>query len=116
MAVFDWSWFDDGSDEPGRRPTKITKMFKNEVWRTYVGTGKGTGRCTACERIIYQDEFEVGHNIAKSKGGLPTLANLRPVCRPCNSAMGTMSIEVYKRRFKGPATKKQPTGAKRKKR
>ena len=50
-------------------------------------------------------DFDVGHNIARAEGGSDNIANFRPICRQCNRGMGTMSIETYKAKLNGPATK-----------
>ena len=98
-----------------RRQTrkKLTKDQRVEVWNKYIGARKAEGPCYVCKRTIHITDFDVGHNIAKSKGGTDNLANFRPICRTCNRSMGTMTIEVYKKKLEGPAVKVAP--AKRKK-
>ena len=108
MALFDF--FDD---PPPRRRTSIKKALRNEVWNKYIGATKTEGPCYGCRRTIHIQDYEVGHNKARAQGGTDNLSNLRPICRPCNRAMGTMSIETYKKRLKGPATKKKPAKKKR---
>lgn len=60
---------------------------------------KTEGKRYVCNRTIHIIDFEVGHNKAVSKGGSDRITNLRPISRSCNRAMGTMSIEVYKRKY-----------------
>ena len=86
----------------------LTKGQRAEVWGMYIGALKAEGPCFVCERTIHITEIEVGHNIAKSKGGTDNFANFRPICRMCNQSMGTMSIEVYKRKRTGPEVNKAP--------
>ena len=83
---------------------KIPNAVRMEVWRKYIGD-KPKGTCYACGKQITWDDFEAGHNIAAAKGGRLTVANLRPICGSCNKAMGTGSIEAYKRKLTGTATR-----------
>lgn len=46
--------------------------------------------------------FEVGHNVAVSKGGSDELDNLRPLCSACNKSIGTKTIEEVKKKYKVP--------------
>jgi len=82
-----------------RERRKIPKRVKDAVWTKYIGMDKAEGRCYVCKRPIHITDFEVGHNKAVSKGGSDRIQNLRPICRSCNTSMGTMSIETYKRRY-----------------
>ncbi|MBI2872906.1 MAG: HNH endonuclease [Chloroflexi bacterium] len=86
-----WDW-----DEPTRRRRSIPKAVKDQVWFKYIGAGKAEGKCYVCGRTIHIVDFDVGHNRAKSKGGGDSIDNLRPICRTCNTSMGTQSIEVFK--------------------
>lgn len=83
---------------PDRRP--IDKNIKSIVWQKY-NKNSLSGECYACERPITYDHFEVGHNKAVAKGGKDNITNLRPICSNCNRAMGTMSIEQYKKKYFG---------------
>lgn len=77
------------------RPS-ISDQLKDDIWfKTNVDEYKG--RCVACNRILYRDDIHIGHNLAHSLGGLSTLENLFAVCRPCNLAMGLMSIDEFKK-------------------
>ena len=88
------------TEEPEKKARrKIPKTLKDMVWTKYVGMNKAEGKCYVCKRTIHITEFEVGHNKAVAKGGSNQLTNLRPICRKCNSSMGTMSIEVFKKKY-----------------
>jgi len=80
----------------GKLRKGIPKSVKNAVWDKYIGMDKASGKCYVCNRAIHITDFEVGHNKAVSKGGPDYIGNLRPICRPCNRSMGTLSIEDYK--------------------
>ena len=81
--------------------------MKEVVWAKYIGANKAEGKCYVCKRTIHVTSFEVGHNKAVAKGGSDRITNLRPICRGCNLAMGTMSIEAFKsKHFSKPTGKK----------
>lgn len=74
----------------------IPDQLKDDIWfKTNVDGHKG--RCVSCNRTLYRDDIHIGHNLAHSLGGLTTLENLFAVCRPCNLAMGLMSIDEFKK-------------------
>jgi 5-methylcytosine-specific restriction endonuclease McrA len=77
---------------------KIPKAVRFAVWDKYVGRNT-SGKCYVCRRPIQYFDFDVGHNKAVAKGGSDNIDNLRPICRVCNEAMGTMSIQDYKRKY-----------------
>ena len=79
-----------------RRP--IDKNLRSIVWHKYF-KDKMIGKCYVCSKPVTYDNFEVGHNKAVAKGGSNNINNLRVICKSCNRAMGTMSIEVYKRKY-----------------
>jgi 5-methylcytosine-specific restriction endonuclease McrA len=85
-------------EKPKRK--RIPKAVREQVWNKYVGATKRVGKCYCCRwRPITDSEFEVGHNKAVAKDGKDNINNLRPICRPCNSSMGTMSIEQYRKKY-----------------
>ena len=96
------------SSEKKRKPIK--KNIREAVWQHY-NKNSLTGKCYVCKRPITHDNFDLGHNKAIVKGGSDQVSNLRPICRPCNSGMGTMSIERYKAKYFGG---KKPKKVKRK--
>lgn len=98
-------------DEPKKPRKKLSKDQRIEVWKRYIGVKEAEGPCYVCGKTIHISDFDVGHNIARAKGGSDNIANFRPICRQCNRGMGTMTIETYKAKLKGPATtkKKAPT-------
>jgi 5-methylcytosine-specific restriction endonuclease McrA len=120
--VFDLFGSDSGKSSPTRR--KPTKAEKYVIWNKYIGADKTEGKCYCCKRMtIHIMDFDVGHNKALSKGGKNDISNYRPICRLCNSSMGTMSIESYKKKL-NPRKKstlkkttkiKKPANARRKK-
>lgn len=61
---------------------------------------KTDGYCHCCEKKLAWGNYgvfgakgawEVGHGVARSRGGTDHLNNLHPLCIPCNRAMGVCS-------------------------
>jgi hypothetical protein len=67
---------------------KIPKALREQVWLTHVGK-KYDSKCNIswCKNIITVFDFQSGHNVPESKGGVTELFNLRPICSRCNSSM-----------------------------
>jgi 5-methylcytosine-specific restriction endonuclease McrA len=79
-------------EEPAKckqRKCKIPLAMKQTVWVNQFGEVY-KHKCVTkwCHRIITVFDFEVGHNIPESKGGVTSPENLRPICRQCNIGMG----------------------------
>jgi 5-methylcytosine-specific restriction endonuclease McrA len=98
-------------DEPKPKPKKkaIPKSVKVTVWSKYIGADKAEGKCYVCKRTIHITDFDVGHNKAKAKGGTDNISNLRPICRSCNTSMGTTCIEAFKAKHFGKVKSRTKT-------
>lgn len=98
-------WFKE--EKPRRK--SIPKAVKDTVWSKYIGADKAEGKCYVCGRTIHITDFDLGHNKAVSRGGRNNINNLRPICRTCNTSMGTTSIETFKaRHFSEPKADLKP--------
>jgi len=73
----------------------IPISLKKAVWNHWVGMNIGETKCPICPTLIHQISFHCGHIIAKSKGGLNTVTNLRPICQSCNSSMGNKNMDDF---------------------
>ena len=68
---------------------KIPQALREQVWLNSAGTVFETKCKTSwCKNRITAFDFQCGHNIPESKGGVTTLDNLFPICARCNSSMG----------------------------
>lgn len=76
----------------------IPKKVKDDLWINYFGEKTATGNCYVCRSEIRITKFEAGHVIPDSKGGQPTIENLRPVCSYCNKSIGDENLYSYKNR------------------
>jgi len=72
---------------------KITKKLRNSIWNCEFTKSN----CYCCNDIIEYDTFECGHVIPLIFGGNTTLDNLKKICASCNSDMGRMNLEDYKK-------------------
>ena len=77
----------------GERP--ITSSQRLLVWNKDFDELIASGQCPCCHSIITQQNFEVGHIVAKAMGGSNKLSNLRAVCRKCNARMHCMHMNNY---------------------
>jgi 5-methylcytosine-specific restriction endonuclease McrA len=84
------------------RKKAIPKHIKTLVWNTHVGVENLEAKCFSCRvEKIDARYFQCGHVIAESKGGDLTIKNLRPICGPCNSSMGTKSMNEFTKEYFG---------------
>ena len=85
------------NDQPKKKT--IPKAVKVTVWTKYIGANVAEGKCYVCKRTIHITDFDLGHNKAVAKGGKNNITNLRPICRTCNTSMGTQTIETFKAKY-----------------
>jgi len=73
----------------------IDLITKTQVWDKYIGLDIGRTKCPYCQaNEITQLNFECGHVIPHSKGGVISVPNLRPICNKCNKSMGNNDMEL----------------------
>lgn len=67
---------------------RIPKALREQVWQLWNGNSFQK-KCWVrwCENIVTPFDFEVGHNVPRSRGGTDNLDNLRPICSRCNKSM-----------------------------
>jgi 5-methylcytosine-specific restriction endonuclease McrA len=57
-------------------------------------------KCFCCKKITIKIiDFEAGHVLSEFNGGSNEINNFRPICRNCNSSMGTMHMEDYIKKY-----------------
>ena len=84
------------------RRKKIPKHIRTLVWNEHIGSSVSENLCCCCKKEkIDVRNFHCGHVIAEVNGGDLTIPNLRPICPPCNSAMGTRSMNEFMKEFFG---------------
>ena len=86
-----------GLDPPRRgKKASVCKSLREQVWNTHFTKEVGSAKCVCCGIMdLTQLNFEVGHVIAESKGGQTTPDNLRPICKGCNTMMGTNNMKEW---------------------
>ena len=78
----------------------IPKAVRIEVWDTYIGPNKRDGKCLCCnKRMIKVEDFDCGHVQSNKEKGKANIDNLRPICRLCNSSMGTKNMAEYMEQY-----------------
>jgi len=89
--------FDQPTKKKGKE--KIPLSVKNTLWSIYFQTNlNGTCQCCKIENIS-KNNFDCGHIKSEKDGGLVELSNLRPICRACNSSMGTLNMETFMKKY-----------------
>jgi hypothetical protein len=74
----------------------IPKSLKMLVWHTYIGKEVGLAKCLCCKnKEITQMDFDCGHVVAESRGGVTTVNNMRPICAKCNRSMKAMNMNDF---------------------
>ena len=84
---------------------KIPKALREQVWLTHMGK-KYDSKChiSWCKNRITVFDFQSGHNIPESKGGVTDISNLRPICSRCNLSMGdSYTIDEWTKLSKPPS-------------
>jgi hypothetical protein len=72
-----------------RAASRETDLTPDDVLRILKGP------CAFCGT---KEKLTLAHNVPVSRGGLTTIENTFCLCQPCNSQMGTMTLEEYRRR------------------
>jgi hypothetical protein len=84
------------------RRKKIPKNIRSLVWNKYIGADITAAKCMCCrEEKITINNWHCGHVLAEARGGDTTINNLRPICAPCNSSMGTKSMNEFTEEYFG---------------
>lgn len=76
-----------GNTKPKKQ--KIPAALREQVWLQHQGQ-VFNAKCmvTWCQNIITVYNFQCGHDIPESKGGVTDITNLYPICAKCNLSMG----------------------------
>ena len=89
-------------DEEERRPTP-RKALKKMVYQ------RDKGKCRVCGAKVDPFNFEIGHDIAHSRGGKLTLRNAILLCSACNRSMRTLSLKQVRKKLGLPETSEEKT-------
>lgn len=85
-----------------KRKQAIPKAVKEQLWLRDMGK-RFEGKCKTswCKNTITIFDFQCGHNIPESKGGITTLDNLIAICSRCNTSMGNnYTITEWSNKYK----------------
>jgi hypothetical protein len=86
------------------RKKKIPKALREQTWIATKGRYfSETCSISWCSNEMNCFNFDCGHNIPESKGGLTNVENLIPICRNCNLGMGNrFTIEEWEKKYETP--------------
>ncbi len=74
----------------------IPEHIRTLVWNLRIGEDVAKAKCMCCKATeIHVRHFQVGHVVAEANGGSSEICNLRPICQPCNLAMGTRNMDEF---------------------
>ena len=74
----------------------IPEHIRTLVWNLWIGEDVPRAKCMCCKATeIHLRHFQAGHVIAEANGGTSEICNLRPICQPCNLAMGTRNMDEF---------------------
>lgn len=83
-----------------KKKKTIPPSLKIKIWNKHIGDEIGKTKCLCCKmQDIYQASFSCGHIISEFNGGELKLENLKPICKSCNSSMGTKNMDEYIKEF-----------------
>ncbi len=78
----------------------IPKYIKTLVWNAHIGENVAQAHCLCCKvTTINMRHFDCGHVISEKNGGSLEVCNLRPICKHCNSAMGSTNMDDFIKTF-----------------
>jgi hypothetical protein len=79
---------------------KIPATVRNSVWNQNIGVEIGKSICMCCKsEPITRANFDCGHITAEKNGGTLELNNLRPICKHCNTSMGTENMDDFMKKY-----------------
>ena len=78
---------------------KIPASVKNTLWSLHFENNI-QGKCQCCKtEVISKNNFDCGHITSEKNGGTVHLDNLKPICRSCNSSMGTTNMYDFMTKY-----------------
>ena len=83
-----------------RKKRNISKSLSDAVWVKYMGQDSARAYCLICNNNIISrfsgnNKFHCGHIQSEANGGSINIENLLPICRTCNTSMGTAHMDDY---------------------
>jgi len=89
----------DDTKKEKKTKEKIPVSVKNTLWSLNFPNVL-QGKCYCCKtEVISKNNFDCGHITSEKDGGKIELDNLKPICRSCNSSMGTMNMNDYMKKY-----------------
>jgi len=80
---------------------RITRKLKLDCWvNEFTNEIQGCCPVNNCSNILHKevtDKWEAGHVISEKNGGENIVANIRPICPPCNKSMSSTNWIDYEK-------------------
>lgn len=106
ISLLDWAGYRVGTATPStsprvkpkrtKRKTPIRAVTRNVTWCTYIGPDVARTKCPCCNaNEISMLNFDCGHVVSEKHGGLAIVPNLRPICKACNTSIGTLNMKDF---------------------
>lgn len=77
----------------------IPQTLRYAVWEKYFGKNN-ENKCLCCKNAtIAITNFDCGHIVSNKAGGKIHIDNLKPICKTCNSSMGTTNMNEFIQRY-----------------
>ncbi len=81
-------------ENAGKRK-KFSKIDRKTIYVQYFGSWKEDGQCQICKSTIDYENFDMGHIKSVKNGGSNLLENIKPLCKTCNTSLGSLNIDDY---------------------
>lgn len=90
----------NNKDNKKYKKKNIPHTVKINCWNTHVGELVPKTKCLCCNNVdVTQHNFHCGHVIAECNGGTYQMDNLLPICNVCNSSMGSINMNEFKKMY-----------------
>ena len=77
----------------------IPRTLRYAVWEKSFGKNN-EAKCVCCKNnTIAITNFECGHIISNKDGGKICIDNLKPICKTCNTSMGTTNMDIFMKKY-----------------
>jgi len=83
------------SAKPKRKT--IPASLKHDVWAKRNDGNEGS--CYVCGGFLTRKNMDCGHIISSDNNGSSSLDNLEPICKSCNSSMGTSNMGDFRKMY-----------------
>ena len=84
---------------PQNKRGNIPRALRYAVWEKYLGKNNEAKCCCCKNTTISITNFDCGHIKSNKDGGKIHIDNLKPICKTCNSSMGTTNMDEFIKKY-----------------